>query len=452
MKINKTLVIAALSALSVGGASASIGDTNFITGSTAFRKAANSQIAAWVESQGSTVQGNGLVWSDTAGASPVGATDIAWQWVSGTTTNYIVAHWSGSEGGIQNTAAPQGTKQYLYLNPSTASLAATPVTFVTGLTAGSTNAGNTILENGNITFADTTQASSLFKNTYAGTTYTALANGGASSNAPQVGVVTFAWVTSNSNAVNANITNVTDYNARNILNLGRLPVALLTGNTADTSSYVWLVGRDIDSGTRSTTLGVTGYGTTKAVKQYFVGTYNGGTTNAVYLTPATSVDGVTEVQGNAGYTSGSGSSATGLIYNIKTYGVLATGTALTYDTNSTPWTASGPNYLIGYAGTGDAGKSSSTGAVSVRLLAFNGTTYSDQAVQQGQYGFWGYENLYYNSSTATANTVTIANGVAADVLAQPAGDANSGLFNAGVPLSSMNCSRGSDFAVIVQGY
>ena len=188
-----------------------------------------------------------------------------------------------------------------------------------------------------------------------------------------------------------------------------------------------------------------GYGTSKAVKQYFVGTYNGGTTNAVYLTPQTTINGVTEVKGNGGYSSGSGSSSSGLVYQVKNYGILASGTNLTVDTISTANTSTGPNYLIGYAGTGDAGKSS---AAPLRLLQYAGATYSDAAVINGQYGFWCYEDMYYNASTSVANTVTVGNGIAANILNTP----TSGLSNAGVQLSTMNVSRGSDFAVIVQTY
>jgi hypothetical protein len=137
------------------------------------------------------------------------------------------------------------------------------------------------------------------------------------------------------------------------------------------------------------------------------------------------------------------------MYQIKTNGVLAAGTALTVDTNNTPNTTTGPNYLLGYAGTGDAGKAS---ADPVRLLAYQGTTYSDLAVQEGKYGFWGYEDLYYNGSTAVANTVSIANGIAANLLITPTGDGSSGLYNAGVQLSTMLVSRGSDFSVILQNY
>jgi hypothetical protein len=436
--MKKTLLVAALAALSIGAASA---DTNYITGSTAFRKAANSQIAAWVESQAQGGTNNGLVWSDTASGSPVGATDIAWQWISGSQTNYIVAHWSGSEGGIQNTAAPIGTKTYGYLNVATAGLLSNPVSFATGLGKGTTNSTNTLQTNGNITFSDTTQSSSLFKSVYAGTTYNSLTAAGTSTVAPQVGVVTFAFVVNL--GANTNIVNFTSENARNLLNLGKMPVALLTGSNSDTNSFVWLVGRDIDSGTRLTTLGETGYGTSKAVNQYFTV----GTTN-VYLTPQTTVNGVTEVLGNGGYSSGSASS--GLVYQIITYGVLATGTNLTVGmgTNSTPNTTIGANYLLGYAGTGDAGKASGT----VRLLAYQGTTYSDLAVQEGQYGFWGYENMYYNASTTVANTVSVANGIAANLLITPTGDSLSGLYNAGVQLSTMLVSRGSDFSVILQNY
>ncbi len=433
MKHTKSLLVAALAVLSVGAASA---DTIYITGSTAFRKAANASIGSYVDGKSA---GSGIIFSDTTGANPVGATDIAWQYVTGGSTNYIVAHWSGSEGGIQNTAAPAGTKTYNYVNLATATLQS-PASFATGVgIAGATNSGNVIATNGNIVMADTTQASSLFKNTYAGTTYTGL-------NGSQVGVVTFAWVV-NSGA-NSGVTNMTSQNARAILTGGFVSAAMLTGSSSDTNDVLWLIGRDIDSGTRLTTLGETGFGTTKAVKQYFIG-YGGTTTNNVYLTPATSINGVTEVKGNAGYTSGSGSSASGLMYQIKNYGILASGTALTVDTNSTANTYTGGNYLIGYAGTGDCGKVS---ASPVRLLSYNGVPYSDGAVYNGQYTFWGYENLYYNASTVTANTVTVATALISTLQGLPTGNGVGTLQNAGVPLSSMVVARGSDFAVVTQNY
>jgi hypothetical protein len=91
--MKKTMLAAALAALAIGSASA---DTIYITGSTAFRKAANDAIQYYV----TNTKSGSLVASDSGDN---GAGNAVWNY---DTTNYIVAYWSGSEAGIQSVAGP----------------------------------------------------------------------------------------------------------------------------------------------------------------------------------------------------------------------------------------------------------------------------------------------------------------------------------------------------------
>ena len=91
--MKKTMLAAGLAALAIGSASA---DTIYITGSTAFRKAANDAIQYYV----TNTKSGSLVASDSGDN---GAGNAVWNY---DTTNYIVAYWSGSEAGIQSVAGP----------------------------------------------------------------------------------------------------------------------------------------------------------------------------------------------------------------------------------------------------------------------------------------------------------------------------------------------------------
>ena len=92
------MLAAALAALAIGSASA---ETIYITGSTAFRKAANDGIQYWV----TNTMGGAVLASDSGDN---GAGNVVWQYTNSgnSTTNYIVAYWSGSEAGIQSVAGP----------------------------------------------------------------------------------------------------------------------------------------------------------------------------------------------------------------------------------------------------------------------------------------------------------------------------------------------------------
>lgn len=105
-KMKKTMLVAALAALAIGSASA---ETIFITGSTAFRAAANCAIDAYVNAQngsntlGSCVQATTAAAINGSASTLGGATAVLWRLTNG---NYISAYWFGSEAGVQSIAGP----------------------------------------------------------------------------------------------------------------------------------------------------------------------------------------------------------------------------------------------------------------------------------------------------------------------------------------------------------
>ena len=145
-KMKKTMLVAALAALAIGSASA---ETIFITGSTAFRAAANCAIDAYVNAQngsntlGSCVQATTAAAINGSASTLGGATAVLWRLTNG---NYISAYWFGSEAGVQSIAGPitatssnaAVTNTILYTNavkPTVATIAqgvaGTPVTVYT---------------------------------------------------------------------------------------------------------------------------------------------------------------------------------------------------------------------------------------------------------------------------------------------------------------------------------
>jgi len=92
--MKKNILAAALAALAIGSASA---ETIYITGSTAFRSAANSQIDSTITTAGGTQNARDNATLGSAG-------NVVWTTVDG---DKVVACWNGSEAGIQSVAGPQ---------------------------------------------------------------------------------------------------------------------------------------------------------------------------------------------------------------------------------------------------------------------------------------------------------------------------------------------------------
>jgi hypothetical protein len=218
--------------------------------------------------------------------------------------------------------------------------------------------GNTVVHSGaDLAFSDVQQATTIYSSSP--TTLNDL----------QVAVVPFVFA-KNSDPKSAGITNITYQNFNQMAAGGSQSLAVWTGNASDSSTLVYLTGRDTNSGTRLTILAETGYGTTTGVQQYHV------VANVWTAWPA-----------NGGQSSGKG-----------VYGDI---------TN----TATG-SPAIGYVGLADA---LGDGSV-LTQISFAGVPYTQANVENGPYTYWTYENLDDNNASTFAVTTfepTFANEVQA---------------------------------------
>jgi hypothetical protein len=235
-----------------------------------------------------------------------------------------------------------------------------------------------------------------------------------------VGIVTFKFVKNIGGP--AGLTNMTPLLAQALWANGSLPLSMWTGNTNDATNIVFATGRDPDSGSRKITFLETGVqnfvtGVTPTTVLQYQPTNASGVVNRANPTaitgqqpwPVDTVDGVTFAKGDAGYSSG---------------GDLAQA----MKTTSTPQI----NYVT-YLGLADSTTAITGGATA---LTWNGVGYSDAAIQNGQYTFWGFEQLGYLPTYGT----TDANGkLVADSLAQEIITVDAAL--AGELLSTMNVTR-----------
>jgi len=235
---------------------------------------------------------------------------------------------------------------------------------------------------------------------------------------------------------------------------GNIPLAMFTGNSNNAVSGVWLLGRNIDSGTRLTALAESAYGTTVPVIQYAVGTnytmsngvatISGSTvTNNIFQYPIETINGVSsQFVGNSGYSSG------GTLCGFMTNS-YATGASFKTGTNGTsPSPFTGNNYLIGYAGTTDANGKTSGGLVK---LNWNGVANTTTAIAQGQYTFWGYEHLYLGAS-ATADDRTVCVGLSTIIQATPTTAQTGVTLTPNVSLNDMVVGRSVDGGVVFPNY
>ena len=413
MKHTKSILMAALAALSIGSASAA--ETIYITGSTAFRSAANAAIVNYA-----TTSGGAILAVDNSTLSKAG--NLLVSYVSGGSTNLIDVHWSGSEAGVQSIAGPStGT------NAAKIGFFATNATGTNSSGGNSTSAQNTNSQVAELSFSDTYQSTSIFNGTQSGVTYSTLTGFDAADGI--VGVVSFSWVGS----TNIPASNITPNLANQLLSAGTIPLALLTGNSAQTNSGVYLVGRNIDSGTRLTTLAESGYGVKTQVVQYL---FNN--TSSITPYPIETINGISSANiGNSGYSSGG--TLCGLMTNT-----LAAGTGLVVDTNgSVPSVYTATNFLVGYAGTSDANGQTANGLVK---LNYAGVACSTNAIAAGQYTFWGYEHLYYGASATTA-----AKAVASS-LGNLIYSSTTATLSPNVSISDMTVGRNGDGSPVYNNY
>ena len=208
----------------------------------------------------------------------------------------------------------------------------------------------------------------------------------------EVGVITFKWY---ANKGSTGITNITPGLVRYLYQSSEGLLSQFTGNPADNGTVVYPLGRNSSSGTRGTAMAESGYGNVAAVDQY---------TATVSAGVVTSLD----YAGNNGFSSGSG--VKGALNATFAGGVI-----------------------IGYVGASDF-------AVDGVELTWNGVTYSTQAIQEGEYSFWGYLHMNRMNSL-TGVGLSFYNGLNTSIEATPMDD---GLLQR----STMNVARDADGAPI----
>ncbi len=224
------------------------------------------------------------------------------------------------------------------------------------------------------------------------------------------------------------IDNMTNHIAKVLYGNGSVSLATITGNAADNDKVVWGIGRDADSGTRLNAHQESGIGYNSQVKQW-TPSGNPVTSHALAVNDSLKVPQAVQDQhpnaGDGGYNSG-GTLA----------GVFGSQTPTALD-DGNGGTAIG--FYIGYAGISDANVAIAAGA---KELTWNGVSYSDVAVQEGRYTFWGYESLgYQNSLEAEKKAVADALALQIRTVDAPAPKIN-----------TMHCQRATDGAPVIQNY
>jgi hypothetical protein len=437
---HKLTFTAALIALGIiSSASAATTNEIHVTGSTAFR--GNFFTAATAASGGIFDAPGGLALNGaTSGSSlvtyvgKIGGVDYAFE-----------CSWTGSEAGIANvdgvaTLANPGLPNG---GSGAANLPGATTTFpkIDGTSGGFVGAGD-------LTLADTSQAVSLTKPP----AHPALHDYGV------VGVVTFVWEKGKNTTGSPTSTDAGDAAWGRLVNVTQpqmvfalgstLNANFFTGNAADNTIPVAIVGRNAGSGTRVNTLLDTGFGVANSVSQFALNsTYVNGVLTykvvpnnqgATYPSVVTSLGNSTDYTttpnfvavGDDGYESGGGVSQC-LSCDLSASEVIT----------------------LGYVGLSDAkaardgkGASGTTpaqpgGAV---ILTLDGLTYSDAVVVNGTYSFWGHEHLY-GSAGHTTITDNAANAIKAGIAtAGGLGTGSATAQSSGIAFGSMLADKSGD--------
>jgi hypothetical protein len=404
MNTTHKLMLSALAALSIGSASASV---TYISGSTAFEAKADAAITNFIAANFGTI-----IASDNAtlGSEVNLIVDYSTNGSSGTATNLIIAHWNGSEAGIQSIDAVTNTPQLIGFYATNAT---------GGLGGGGTNTPN--LNSASIAFSDTYAVSSQFRpGTFRGIVY------GSPSSDTVVAAQGFAFFGSKGFPV----ANVTAQQAQALYAAAYAALALFTGSVADETNAVFAVGRNFDSGTRIQAMSQSGVGGNATVQQV---EYT--SSNTVILFPAGTVDGVPAAAGNNGY------SSTGSLLGALT-NTAVVGTSFDQTGNIANGDNTGTNYLVGYAA---ASKIPTANTVA---LTYNGTTASTANITNGLYTFWGYEHVLASPFYCNAAGTNVYNSLVSYLTNLTSAQLGSG----NAALGDMNVGNTADGGTVIQNY
>lgn len=405
----------------------------YITGSTAFRSAAENAILHIYDA------GVQIAFSNNATTFQGANQSIFVGNINGSPVN-VHTSWSGSEAGIQTVADATQTVNFLPDSTCPTNCSANPGTSV---------ATGTDPHHPDVAFSDTFQSTSLFKGTVGTVTYATLteSTGTSAGHGSPVGIVPFKWCASS----NATFTNVTSQMIRQLYANGKTPLAIFTGNNADETKPVIALGRNPDSGTRLSAFAESGVGALSTVKQYQPQDSTGaivktttGTVSQFAAWPAETINGISVSTFNSGYSSGGDLSKAMRATRDPSITIVG-------DANS-PFTSA--NYaLVGYLGTSDADSNllNAGGPPNPGIeLSYNGVSLGNvggnynnvTALTEGQYTFWGFEHVLYNNATIAAAVKTVA-----DTLATQIHDTD-----ATVLLGSMKVTRTTDGSTVKNNY
>jgi hypothetical protein len=409
MKHTKSILLAAIAAAAVGSASAQT--TNVvprnqinIAGSTAFRSVHLRELHNWATAAGPN-QGYTLVASDEAPNNGTGTSALYTRITPGVATttkggvvtetrDFINVRCVGSEGGnlITGSTNTQG-----FYNPrafrtlSIGSGRGTAKDFCTNQMAAT------------ITYSDCDSSVSVFR-TASRTGKIRQAFGKSLTYAGDMAAINFAFCTTKDFPVN----NITARQAQALLRNGHLPLSFFTGNPNDRTNGVFVIGRNLDSGTRTAILTETGVGSTTDVRQYDFNT----NTRKISITTSNTLPGVVFGLGDGGDDSG----------GTLTDKVAAATNLVGTDVNTNRLlnsSYSGRVYLIGYSGANDINTKN------LKALSYNGTApyipsqhtntigfqTNFNGIASGTYSLFSIGKVYYNpinNRTGDARTISTA--------------------------------------------
>lgn len=419
MKSIKTAT-AALLALALAGTGASAQTTIHIAGSTAFRASATAAIKHAI--------GTNLTYAyNGANVYKAGAAIFSGTLVSTGAPVVIKTFWTGSAAGVVDLVSQRSITGFI--DSGTVTLSSTGTIIANGYTKESSPIQAAFTDAFQSSVAPSVATASLSGSVGSYTTAAALANGinsaplvdaGAVASAVStIGVVPFEWVLGK-NSTGAVFTNITQQSAYALIQ-GATPLSFFTGGTTsnDQFKYVFLIGRNEDSGTRIVDLAEPQGGFGQSATQYQLGFANNTANNDSFTMPtggsSTSVTTInlwptnwtlnTEpnmfwlATGHSGYIGGgdvgNALSANNPVTGLSLTGTITgSGTATWHTPVPTPSGYTGA-YFVGYLGVADAQTPIGNGGT---LLSYNGVPFSVQACQTGLYSMWGFEHLYYFGS------------------------------------------------------
>jgi hypothetical protein len=275
--------------------------------------------------------------------------------VSGTPT-IVKVDWSGSEAGIIDVSG-SGTESFL-LDPG----ANSDVPFVGSTNTASVSSADEIAHTVDLAMADNAIT---YSKTPSSTASAALANV----------IVPFVFVKTTTTITDqGSFTNLTADGFK-ILASGGDKLGLFTGNTTNDTKYVYLAGRDDNSGTRVNVLDETGYGAGKSVNQIVLA----GATQAMVI------------QSGSVYYTDEGQASGGTLAKSL------------YDTTSaTDQINGGTGFIaVAYLGMADDATAEGSSYGQATRLTYNGVAYSVAAVENGTYTIWGNEYILNKSGAAS---------------------------------------------------